>query len=194
MLVAEGKVRQFDAVLNSTAKIAQLNLIYADKSYVGEVGVVDPAGGTWQRTAAGTPMKVSIAAKLLTLALNKFAILDPLSMGVEMEAGKPGWNDAMNGLPALFGSEMPAGPPVTAALAPRSASSAVVNASAFERLRWRMRCSARASITAASRRCCASARAASAKAAMHSCTLTREKSASTPRYAIGAWPSPVACT
>ena len=24
-----------------------------------------------------------------------------------MEAGKPGWNDAMNGLPALFGSEMP---------------------------------------------------------------------------------------
>mmetsp|Transcript_15716 Transcript_15716/g.48869 ORF Transcript_15716/g.48869 Transcript_15716/m.48869 type:complete len:441 (-) Transcript_15716:2600-3922(-) len=25
-----------------------------------------------------------------------------------MEAGKPGWNDAMNGLPGLFGSEMPA--------------------------------------------------------------------------------------
>ena len=28
-------------------------------------------------------------------------------MGLEMEAGKPGWNDAMNGLPGLFGSEMP---------------------------------------------------------------------------------------
>ena len=28
-------------------------------------------------------------------------------MGIEMEAGKPGWNDAMNGLPGLFGSEMP---------------------------------------------------------------------------------------
>lgn len=107
MLVAEGKVRQFDAVLNSTAKIAQLSLIYSDKSYVGEVGIVDPAGGTWQRTSAGTTMKVSIAAKLATLALTKFSILDPLSMGVEMEAGKPGWNDAMNGLPALFGSEMP---------------------------------------------------------------------------------------
>lgn len=107
MLVSEGKVRQYDAVLNSTAKIAQLNLIYADKSYVGEVGVVDPAGGTWQRTAGGTTMKVSIVAKLLLLATTKFAILDPLSMGLEMEAGKPGWNDAMNGLPALFGSEMP---------------------------------------------------------------------------------------
>jgi hypothetical protein len=27
-------------------------------------------------------------------------------MGVEMEGGKPGWNDAMNGLPGLFGSGM----------------------------------------------------------------------------------------
>ena len=25
-------------------------------------------------------------------------------MGVEMEAGRPGWNDAMNGLPGLLGS------------------------------------------------------------------------------------------
>ena len=28
-------------------------------------------------------------------------------MGVEMEGGKPGWNDAMNGLPGLLGSGMP---------------------------------------------------------------------------------------
>lgn len=42
--------------------------------------------------------------KLLTLILNKHSNLDPLEMGVEMEAEKPGWNDAMNGLPGLFGS------------------------------------------------------------------------------------------
>ncbi len=29
----------------------------------------------------------------------KFSTLDPHGMGVEMEGGKPGWNDAMNGLP-----------------------------------------------------------------------------------------------
>ena len=29
----------------------------------------------------------------------KFSTLDPFGMGVEMEGGKPGWNDAMNGLP-----------------------------------------------------------------------------------------------
>ncbi len=28
-------------------------------------------------------------------------------MGIEMEAGRPGWYDAMNGLPGLFGASMP---------------------------------------------------------------------------------------
>jgi hypothetical protein len=40
------------------------------------------------------------------LALVKFATLDPLGMGIEMEAGKPGWCDALNGLPGLFGSSL----------------------------------------------------------------------------------------
>ena len=44
---------------------------------------------------------------MITLALSKFAQLDVDGMGVEMEGGKPGWNDAMNGLPGLFGSGTP---------------------------------------------------------------------------------------
>ena len=28
-------------------------------------------------------------------------------MGIQMETGKPGWNDAMNGLPGILGSTMP---------------------------------------------------------------------------------------
>lgn len=48
----------------------------------------------------------SLFSKLVSLSLNKFATLDPLGMGIEMEANKPGWNDAMNGLPGLFGSGM----------------------------------------------------------------------------------------
>jgi hypothetical protein len=47
-----------------------------------------------------------VFAKLLCLALNKFATLDPLGMGIEMEAGKPGWYDALNGLPGLIGSSL----------------------------------------------------------------------------------------
>ena len=36
------------------------------------------------------------------MALSKFAQLDVDGMGVEMEGGKPGWNDAMNGLPGFI--------------------------------------------------------------------------------------------
>lgn len=50
--------------------------------------------------------KSNLLSKLITLAANKFSILDPMGMGVEMEGGKPGWDDAMNGLPGIFGSSM----------------------------------------------------------------------------------------
>ncbi|MFA5095777.1 MAG: cellobiose phosphorylase [Candidatus Omnitrophota bacterium] len=44
--------------------------------------------------------------KLLCLLANKFASLDPFGVGIEMEADKPNWFDALNGLPALFGSSL----------------------------------------------------------------------------------------
>jgi hypothetical protein len=46
----------------------------------------------------------TLIVKLLCLAVNKLASLDPYGMGIEMEAGKPNWFDSLNGLPALFGS------------------------------------------------------------------------------------------
>jgi hypothetical protein len=55
----------------------------------------------------GEIYRTSLFAKLVILAVIKFTTLDPWGMGIEMEAGKPGWYDAMNGLPALFGSTMP---------------------------------------------------------------------------------------
>jgi hypothetical protein len=44
--------------------------------------------------------------KLLCLFVNKLASLDPFGCGIEMEADKPNWFDALNGLPALFGSSI----------------------------------------------------------------------------------------
>ena len=49
----------------------------------------------------------TIFARLYLLAWLKTATLDPYGMGVEMEAGRPGWYDALNGLPGLLGSSMP---------------------------------------------------------------------------------------
>ncbi|MDE5722358.1 MAG: cellobiose phosphorylase [Clostridia bacterium] len=56
---------------------------------------------------AGTAdYQTSLAAKLLFLVVIKISTLDPLGCGIEMEGGKPGWCDATNGLPALFGSNV----------------------------------------------------------------------------------------
>lgn len=54
----------------------------------------------------GEVILVTLMEKLLLLSAVKFATLDAYGMGVEMEGGKPGWYDALNGLPGLFGSSM----------------------------------------------------------------------------------------
>ena len=103
-------IRVYNAVANvgekgfSTERAKELQDIYSDSSFVS-----DPygAGGVWQRNKEAKTFSVSIIAKLSMLGMLKFSTLDPMGMGVEMEGGKPGWNDAMNGLPGLVGSGMP---------------------------------------------------------------------------------------
>lgn len=60
----------------------------------------------WMTTADGTLFQTDLFTKLLTLALVKYTTLDSSGIGIEMEAGKPGWNDSLNGLPSLFGSSV----------------------------------------------------------------------------------------
>ena len=74
--------------------------IKAAPDYMGNSG---GEGALWQRTPLGEVLKVSIVSKLAMLAVIKFSTMDPMGMGVEMEGGKPGWNDAMNGLPGKGG-------------------------------------------------------------------------------------------
>lgn len=83
-VLAGSKVRQYGAVLGAHGK--------------GETA--------WLKTkhGAGAVYQTNLFAKLMSLALMKFVNLDPDGMGIEMEAGRPGWNDALNGLPGLFGS------------------------------------------------------------------------------------------
>lgn len=47
-----------------------------------------------------------LLAKFLCLIANKAASLDPSGVGIEMEADKPNWYDALNGLPGLLGSSI----------------------------------------------------------------------------------------
>lgn len=47
-----------------------------------------------------------LASKILVLLTNKITSLDPEGIGLEMEGGKPGWCDALNGLPGIIGSSV----------------------------------------------------------------------------------------
>ena len=90
VLTKEGKVRQYGSLLHfDEDKISKLNL--------------NRYGTNWVKLE-NKLYYTSLFNKLLILVLNKHASLDNQFIGVEMEAEKPGWNDAMNGLPGLYGS------------------------------------------------------------------------------------------
>lgn len=89
----KGNVRQYGAVDHSEEKLSRPGF--------------DQRGTNWLKDVNGNIVTTTLFGKMLTLAVNKFALLDNQGLGIEMEGGKPGWNDAMNGLPGLFGSSMP---------------------------------------------------------------------------------------
>ena len=93
-VLAGGRVRQYGAVMEDEEKAA---LIASRRTSPNLMRKTHGQGDIY---------RTSVFAKLLALALVKFATLDPLGMGIEMEAGKPGWNDALNGLPGLLGSSL----------------------------------------------------------------------------------------
>jgi len=64
------------------------------------------SGRKWMQTVDAKDARSTLIEKLILLCTIKTATLDPEGMGVEMEGGRPGWYDALNGLPGLFGSSM----------------------------------------------------------------------------------------
>lgn len=94
-LLVDGLPRQLDAVVVDPEKEA---LIAAREDRPHTVRTKNGRGQVYWTT---------LMTKLVCLATVKFATLDPFGMGIEMEANKPGWYDAVNGLPGLFASSMP---------------------------------------------------------------------------------------
>lgn len=92
---ADGKIRQFDSVIMDTAKATMLR---ARTEHVHAVR---------DRQGKGAVCHTTLLAKMVCLALNKLATLDSEGIGIEMEAEKPSWYDALNGLPGVFGSSTP---------------------------------------------------------------------------------------
>lgn len=92
-------------VINKKQEARQYGALVHDEEKLSMEGF-RKNGTNWLRTDQGDYAVTTLIGKLIALALNKFSSLDSYGMGVEMEGGKPGWNDAMNGLPGLFGSGM----------------------------------------------------------------------------------------
>lgn len=91
-LLPDGKVRQYGAIdlkaLKEKCEKTGFNL----------------AKTAWLVDEKGEKVTANLAEKIVNLILIKFSCLDSAQMGIEMECEKPGWNDAMNGLPGLFAS------------------------------------------------------------------------------------------
>lgn len=93
-------------VINRKGKVRQYGSMYESREKAAQPGFAKD-GTNWLKDRQGKPVTANLFGKMMTLAVNKFALLDSHGLGIEMEGGRPGWNDAMNGLPGLFGSSMP---------------------------------------------------------------------------------------
>ncbi|MFO8145141.1 MAG: hypothetical protein R6T89_05385 [Candidatus Syntrophosphaera sp.] len=93
-VIWEGRPMQLNSVVLDEEKEQLINQRDQDKNKVrAEYG----KGGIYHTT---------LFCVMLSLITNKLASLDPEGVGVEMEAGKPGWYDALNGMPGLIGSSL----------------------------------------------------------------------------------------
>lgn len=93
-------------VINKKGDVRQYGMEVEDADKLARPGF-NKWATNWLKTKDENIYHTTLAVKMVILALSKFAQLDVDGIGVEMEGGKPGWNDAMNGLPGLFGSGTP---------------------------------------------------------------------------------------
>lgn len=93
-------------VINKKGAVRQYGMEVEDEEKLARPGF-NKWATNWLKTKGEKIYHTRLAVKMIILALSKFAQLDVDGIGVEMEGGKPGWNDAMNGLPGLFGSGTP---------------------------------------------------------------------------------------
>jgi hypothetical protein len=94
-------IQQLDATIDDPSKRDYMNQFIAEET--GWYSLT----ANWQHDESGRIFRSSVYAKLFLLATLKFATRDAKGMGIEYEGGRPGWDDANNGLPGMLGSGMP---------------------------------------------------------------------------------------
>lgn len=91
------------AVLKPSGDIRQYgSLLHHDNEKINKLQL-NLHGSNWEK-CNNEIYHTNLFTKLLLLVLNKHSMFDVNFHGIEMDGDKPGWNDAMNGVPGLFGS------------------------------------------------------------------------------------------
>ena len=86
------------SVINNLGKIRQYgSLRHFDEEKIAKLRL-NKYGSNWVKLGEDT-YRTTLFSKLMILTLTKHSLLDSESLGIEMEGNKPGWNDAMNGVP-----------------------------------------------------------------------------------------------
>jgi len=93
-VIWEGKPMQLDSVVYDEEKEKLIDSRSRDRNKVRK------------HYGKGDVYHTNLFVKMLSIIVNKLASLDAEGVGIEMEAGKPGWYDALNGMPGLFGSSI----------------------------------------------------------------------------------------
>ena len=93
-LLQSGKIRQFCSVACSGDKKELIRSRPSNRNIVRK------------ENGKGAIYYTTLITKLLCIAANKAASFDAEGIGLEMEADKPDWYDALNGLPGLLGSSI----------------------------------------------------------------------------------------
>ena len=87
--------------------VKQLHSLTADSAKRELIRKRDyPAHVVRSDNGRGGIYRTTLVNKLFCILANKLSSLDPFGVGIEMEADKPNWFDALNGLPALLGSSL----------------------------------------------------------------------------------------
>lgn len=92
-------------VLRADGSIRQLHSVHKDVEKAELIAArTEQPRLMRDKQGAGTIYRSTLFEKLVCLLAVKATLFDPFGAGLEMEAEKPGWCDALNGLPGLFGS------------------------------------------------------------------------------------------
>ncbi len=89
-ILTEAGVRQYHSLAEGDTKVQAKHKGYKLRGQEGK----------------GEVYHTTLLVKLICLLSNKAATFDPSGIGIEMEANKPNWCDALNGLPGLLGSSI----------------------------------------------------------------------------------------